>query len=444
MNMELFVIPTHRRCTDAIDSIIREMHIYSKKADIELALAILDNGDEATSRFNCDYLRTIKEDCGFKVYYINMSHMEMISRQIAQEVKIDEEEMVGLLIPKKIDYGKIFNLIYLVAIALHADKIHRRDSDCYFARNAKEEEYSVGEEIKYLGQKINLVIESEELDVVDEVFFKNYESIVIVGSNYVGNWNIDLHELVSKDADIAIKLLELCGIPKESIGEQISSNYSEKSIEMLTKKAVLKSSFNVPDAPECGNVSMYEIYKYIPNFIGENGIGFDYFTYFMGFLFKTPIVFHQKRIQHIHDKKRYKSIDLYNYWLGVIKMIDLDLLYTKFIQEGHPNKLMKDMSGIEAIVAVYEKEFPDVIESIVNDINEESRIAKFNSVVEDILLAVGIDKYTEVGRKLMENRSHILTTLTNDYKKSIRLQRLWKSITDSAGQLEYLTEDWKL
>ena len=212
----------------------------------------------------------------------------------------------------------------------------------------------------------------------------------------------------------------------------------------MKKKAILKSSFRVPDAPECGNVSMCEIFKYIPNFVGENGIGFDYFTYFMGFLMKSPIVFHQKRIQHIHDAKRYKNIDIYNYWLGVIKMVDIDLIYTKFIQEGYPQKLMKDKSGIEAIKCIYEKEFPDVIERIIGEIDIGKRIEKFNNVVKEILLASGIDKYTEIGNELMGNRKKIISMLDKDYRDSIHLQRLWKKITDSARKQEILKNEWKL
>ena len=196
--MELFVIPTHRHCLKAIDSIIREMQIFKEKNKGELSLAILDNGDTTVSMSNRNYLNTIKAKHGFEIYYIDTGHMEKLSNCIAREIGIDEKEMGELLIPRKIDYGKIFNLIYLVSMVLNADNLHRRDSDCYFDENCQEEEYSINEENKYLGKAINRVIEDGELEVIDEVNFRDNEKIVIVGSNYVGNWNIDLHELAKK------------------------------------------------------------------------------------------------------------------------------------------------------------------------------------------------------------------------------------------------------
>jgi len=433
----MFVIPTHRECLKSIISILHEMEVYHNQTGDEPILLILDNGSSQISSINKTYFKEHKNEWNrFRVYYIKIDNTSELIEIISQKSNIDINVLNDLLIPEKIDYGKIYNLIYLMSSALKCSSFHRRDSDCYFDPDYTKENLSVIQETKFLNQPVKAVIKKEILDVIDDVSFDDDEKILIAGSNYVGNWNIDLHELSSKNPDVAANLLEICDIPEDSIEDQVNSNYTDKKMEQLNKRAILKTSFNVPDAPECGNMSMSEIFRWIPNFIGENGVGFDYFTYFMAFLFKVPIVFHQVRIPHIHDDKRYDNIDLTRYWLGVIKMVDFDLIYTKFIQNNYPAKLMKDEKGLKVIKRICKKEFPDCLEEIIEAISIDSRIEKYNSVVNDILIASGIEKYVSIGKKLLECRDSVLDSLTTEYHKSIYLQRIWTDLITAADGVD--------
>ena len=440
--MELFVIPTHRRCIQAIESLIKEIKLC-KVADEQKALAIICNGDDKIEKDLLEYLCQRKKDLNFKIYLINKNDMIKISHKLAENLGKKQSEMDALLIPDRIDYGKIYNMIYIVSFILEAEVVHRRDSDCYFFEYQEASEFSINYEERFVKKKINSVMKEQGLTVVDEVIFSDCEEILIVGSDYVGNWNIDLHELMNANGEVAKKLLEICGIPEDSIDDQVNANYSNKCISN-SNEAILKSSFKVPNAPECGNMCMYQAHRYIPNFIGENGIGFDYFTYFLCFLFGVPIVFHQNRINHIHDSKRYEDIDFYQYWLGIIKMVDFDLIYTSFIKNNYVESLMENKRGLEEIKKIVSHEFPLALEEIVNGISEEIRIEKFNSVAKEILINSNIEKYVHIGEQLLNEREEILESIRDDYKKSIRLQYIWDKVVVASEQLEFSKDKWEI
>ena len=73
--MELFVIPTHRKCIKAIESLVREIEL-SKLSDEQKALAIVCNGDEIIEKELSEYLQQRKKDLPFKIYLINKCDMD--------------------------------------------------------------------------------------------------------------------------------------------------------------------------------------------------------------------------------------------------------------------------------------------------------------------------------------------------------------------------------
>ena len=164
--MELFVIPTHRKCIKAIESLVREIEL-SKLSDEQKALAIVCNGDEIIEKELSEYLQQRKKDLPFKIYLINKCDMDKISQSLAENLGEEQREMDKLLIPDKIDYGKIFNMIYIVSFILGAEVVHRRDSDCYFYENQEASELSISYEEKFIKKKVNNVMQCEELTVVD-------------------------------------------------------------------------------------------------------------------------------------------------------------------------------------------------------------------------------------------------------------------------------------
>ena len=391
---DIFVIPTHRNVKMSMKSIIKEMYVSNG----DKALVVLDNSKSEIFKENHIEIKKESGKCKYPIFHVGINDMEKIVYKISESLG-ERDTLIELLVPYDFDYGKIFNMIYLIAEILGADRIHRRDSDCYYSECTDINEYAVVEENKYLGEKIHNVL--DKIDVLEKKLYSMEEEICIVGSDYVGNWNLDLNELMNSSDAVARKLLELCEVPKESVDMQIEEIYSDNNKKY--KKPILKNTFRIAKVPECGNVSMTKIYKYLPNLVGKNGVGFDYFTYFISFLYDVPIIYHSNTIQHIHDKKRYEDVDLYNYWVGVYKMIDLDIVYTNIIKSERISKINNGNLGLEAIIKTIPSEFSELFWENASKIDENDRNSKFESIIEDILKASGIEKYVNVGKRLNKN-----------------------------------------
>ena len=430
----MFVIPTHRLCFKAVDSIILEMDLAISQG-LNCFLAVIDNSPMQIYLQNDEYLRKLSKDVTYAIYHIGNDILKMFVSDLAKKINKDKKEIEDLLVPEKVDYGKIHNWIYICSIFLNAEYIHRRDSDCYVT-NIDKEFYPVVAENKFLGKKINSVL--SQLEVIQMDNYNVDEKVCIVGSDYAGNWNLDLHELKKADENVVRKILKLSNISDEQINKIIKNDYASVEYSKDITPAVLKNSFDFPynTMPECGNISMHRFYRYIPNFIGEYGIGYDYFSYFMCFLFKVPIVFHKNRIMHIHDSRRYTDIALFDYWRGMYKNIMLDSIYTFLIEQKLISDLITSEKGIQAIIDSYNY-LPQIIRECISHISIYDSHRILNSICNEILISSDIEKYKKIGYKLIEVEKELYSETINDFKKSAKLIELWKNIISFSVECKY-------
>lgn len=429
---DMFVIPTHRNCEKSVSSILEEMKEI--KSNRYKFLVVVDNSKKEIYEQNHAFLKSILDGIEFPIYHVGLEQMDGIINQIAHGLGKNAKRLKELLLPDSIDYAKIYNMIYILTVALGVNRFHRRDSDCYYDESIKKLKYAVNSEEKYLGVPINQVV--NQIKIIEQHKYKKDEEICIVGSDYLGNWNLDLEELMQSSDKIARRLLEVCDIPEDGIQKQLQEIYTS-NMKVQECASVLKNTFQVTKVPECGNMAMTEVFRYLPNILGKNGMGFDYFTYFIAFLYKVPIIFHYHPILHIHDSRRYLDIDIVKYWIGILKMVDLDIIYTTIIKNGLISDLIKKESGLEILKKTIDTDFVNGLEKIIDSIETSERILKYNTVINDILISSNIPKYVQIGKKLLTMREKILDELNYEYKSSVELIREWKQIIEFADDMEF-------
>lgn len=430
----MFAIPTHRKCKKAILSIVEEMRQCNETWDI--FLVVLDNSPNTIFEENDKIIEKIRKTINFVIYHISMDEMVHMVEKLANCMKINSSYMMELLIPREIDYGKIYNLLYICAISFSADIIHRRDSDCSLG-DIMLGDYPIDMEMKYINKPINHVINKLEIHKKEE--YGDDEKICIVGGDYAGNWNLDLHELKQNDPEVVKKILRLSNIPEEDIEIEDSINYTENEYKKPSGKAVLDNTFefeyNV--MPECGNISICEIFKYLPNFIGEYGIGYDYFTYFIAYLYRVPIVFHKNKIYHIHDEERYDLIKIEKYWIGMYKNIMLDTIYTELIKMGTIEHLCKKSKGLEALRKSSENELGNLLREAIQNIDVQKEKKIIDTICNDILLYSPLDKYKSVGKIIRKRKREIIENTRRDFEHSIQLIEIWKDIVLNVKKINF-------
>jgi len=388
-------------------------------------LVIIENSNDDVYIKNRIFLISVaRANQTIPIYHIGLENMKKIIVLIQRKTKLSYEKLTEMLYPDKINYGKIGNAIYLITALLHADSIHRRDSDC-FVNHLTPDDYPVSQEYKYMNKSVNTL---NDVFRQENLQYHDTDKICIVGGDYSGNWDLDMEEISIANPDAMKALMLICGIEKDDVDSQFTEKYILDDENENKRKSILSTVFSDSQTPVCGNISMSEIYKYIPNFIGENGIGFDNHTYFMSFLVKVPIIFHFKRILHQHDAKRTENIDLYRYWHGMAKMVDYDCNHLHFIKLGFGDALCVDGFGLDALKCNCENKIPDLFERTLDSIPIHTRVNRIEVMAKDILYKTNMKKYCDIGDYLNDNKHRILNELDHDYSLSIELQRHWRQI----------------
>lgn len=420
--MRMFVIPTHRECFEAIQSIKKEIIYFQKITKEETIFVLLDNGNVNNYKANQKFLSSIEFPC--PKYHISLKTMGIIATDISKKLGKNLSE---LLVPYEVDYGKIFNYIYIVGMLFNASGIHRRDSDCQVLTLSRSN-MPICMETRFLGHSVTKMRDS--LSVDEQINYGLNEKIYMVGSGYLGDWDLDMKDIVEKNPDALKYLMKICNIEESVIDDEYNKKYRDSDGHVAELLPILTSIFNTSHALECGNISMTEIYKYIPNFIGKNGIGFDYHTNFVAFECKVPMVYHFNKIYHIHDKFRHKDIRPLKYWKGIIKMVDFDDYHYSMIVQNDFCKMCNGKYGIDTIKKISNRILPDLLQYRLEKLERQKRIQNIDEITHKILMESHISEYEQIGKYLDSSKENILFELDEEYFQSIELQRKWRDIAE--------------
>ncbi|GEB30290.1 Uncharacterised protein [Enterococcus casseliflavus] len=431
--MELFCIPTHRKIDEALNSILLEMDYFMTSRDVDVALLVIENGSKEVFSYNQKLLESL--EASFNIFHLGLHDLKNIVVEISEHSEIPLEVLSDLLFPDSVDYGKMANFIYIISCILNADGIHRRDSDCVTISN-QSELFPIKQELNYLGKKIK---EAQSL-TIDPLWKKRGEDeILVVGGDYAGDWDVELEEISQLNDEAMKEYMKLVGFNGNESIKTIKEKYIER--EAKGTRAFLSSVFDPTHVPECGNVSLREIHKFIPCFIGQNTIGVDYHTTWSAFEIGCPVVFHENKMNHMYDAQRKKSIDNYGYWRGLIKMIDFDNFHLEILRSGFFEKHIASQDdsvdrGLKSLISIHEHDFPNQMELTLKHLNRETRLNRIESVIDNILFPAQSPKYIAIAEELNTNKSFLIDEMNNDYTKSILLQRYWKKIVDSCRNIK--------
>lgn len=411
--MSFLVIPTHRLVERAIASAITEISHYPQ----EFSIIVVDNSCKDIYNKNCKIINEFKKDTP-SIYHYGLSDQKDLIDLLSRKTGYSYNELMTLLYPNNVDYGKIFNIIYLIICTHGGDRFHRRDSDC-FVRDLQHETHPLFLEVRYLAKNTSLF--NNGLGSTDEEIF-------MVGSDYLGDWNIDVKELQEEDSRFLHKFYELSNLPKHEIDKYIHEKYFSEDYD-VSKKPILDNGANeLYNWLEIGNMSMYELFKWIPNFFGVNAVGFDYHTYNVACIWNLPTVYHFNKILHTHDKLRKDFTAQKHYWKGILKMND----YNVFIHEFAMVCKSQFPSGVEGLMCcVSNGELVKLMSQVVNKLNRKQRLERISAVVS-MLSSSKHRSYMDISEWLYMNKSSILSEVTNEYIMSIRLQEIWRSLIQAA------------
>lgn len=416
----IYAIPTHRLMDkENVNDYFSEVEYCIKELHEECMLVFFEDTEEYKSQ---DVIKTVgKEFKKVKYMYINRNDTRKIYDFIYEKLSDDAKSIFKKLYPNEnVNYGNIFNRIFIFSILLGAEKIIRRDSDVLIEHTTKGKVYPIKNEIKLLGKK------------------DNNKTIYICGGGYKGTYDLDIDSLIKnngKDYSLVRELFSCMSIPEEHhddiINEEILNNNKpfEKDIIDYDSKAY----------PECGNVGIFKLHKYFPSSCQDFILGSDYFFIDVAVHTKLNVVYHNRAVIHRHTKDRkseYKKV--YNYWKGFLMLIDSQIFYRNFYEKYLDNKDFNNFKLINNhIKQIVENMKLELNTNFKNDVT--NRIQKLSNCLK-ILKKSDDNVVKEISEELKDDFNFIIDFTQQSIEEHIELIRNWKEICDTVKKISTTDE----
>lgn len=305
METHLFQICTDRECSSSIASYGPEIRRLSQAATVILCVVEdLPLPSSVTERH-----RLAAAD----IAGVNGSRAVVLSHQdwlnMIDGVRLPEAASC-LRSAEGVSYGRGFNKSNLVAAALGASVVHRRDSDTFLP-----------EECALLGMM--------PVDVELEVLNIN-ANVDVVGGNYWGAFNTNLHAF-STNPERFREILAINGVPAFAHDHVLTSQIPDASRPPVADRGSLtKGAY--PDLGNCA-YRLHSALELPAPFVLETQ-GTDY--YFLAALVQLGRAWrHQVRLKHIQSENRGEIDYLFHYWVRKARQMDLAFMLRR-LRQGLP------------------------------------------------------------------------------------------------------------
>ena len=417
----ILVIPTNRDATAAISSASLEVQeARSLGYDIPLVVIETDSSDHVKN--NAATLRECRNQDG----RLNTIHLTIErQRRIIHRIFASESDHCwrSLFLRGSKDYGTAMNKCFLYSIALGADVVHRRDSD------------TVTLDHKFRNQQGRLPI-VKELSLLGSGHSDHSSSahsadtyITVVGGNYVGEWNLDVKDLVvaAGDRTILHRLYEVLGFDPASIPDMIEEAFPQETV--VPDRDVITPVHSVNDGlnPDCGNVAFMEIHKYLRVVPCPNILASDYFAFDAATSLGLPSIHHSDAVFHEYDSTRKSLSSQLSYWEGIARFADYFNAYAK-IYSGNLSSLL----GIKPGTLPADSNSREKLTSLVREAAAGSvpeRINRVESLANDVLVPLGGD-FADIGGVLLRNASRYVDECSVSYNMHADLIELWPELVE--------------
>ena len=307
------------------------------------------------------------------------------------------------------------NKIYLIAAALGYDVLHRRDSDTVLQENCP---YPLELEIDNIG-KVNSN-------------FKSNRKVAIVGSGYVGEWNLDIKDFVVGNDDLFHVFLSCLNIPAEGHEDFMNETYKDckKYFKEDEYQYVIGRETKMPEA---GNFAIYDLFRKFPCLPADFTLGSDYFTFKMAISFEYPVLFHERRVFHSYHNGRKSDESMKKYIKSLAKFCDHSPVYWYFVnmcilpymKELSKKSVTIDSTNIEEILE-YLADGLDSMKTMVLDARKNNLI----NLAENFLP----QKYPQEAKFIKEKIDEIMEECIMDYSSHAELLKNWNKIVNTAEE----------
>lgn len=410
----IYAVPTHRLMNkENINDYFSEVSYANQKTNDKCLLIFFEDSDKIINLENIKSIAKEYEDVNY--LFITRPDTVYIYDYLYSKLPSSSKEIFKKLYPNSnVNYGNVFNRIFIFAMLLGADTIHRRDSDVLIdIANDGSKVYPIEVELNSLGKKCG------------------DNTIYICGGGYKEKYDLDIDGLIrdnGNDYTLVKELFSCMSIPESSfdtiINEEILGNNKPFEHDVIDEDS---GCF-----PECGNVSLYEIFKYFPSSCQDFILGSDYFFIDVAEYTNLNICYHNRAVIHRHTSERKsQKMRVLNYWSGLMMLIDSQIYYHQFYYAYLENRRIdfNVSSWLEDFVDNMRKSF-----DLFKKNSECERINKLNDTIKVLSQAEDSDILSCID-DLSDRIDSIISYTNASIEEHIQLMIEWKNIVSTIDEI---------
>lgn len=291
-----FFVPTHRPIeATALERQFQEVAHANQVCGALMPLVVVDDGVSNRDALAAAARRFPR----VHAYYFTTAEVLSLYGAVAERLSPEQARVFRKVYPDgRINYGNVYNKMFVLAALFGARQIHRRDSDTYAQTVTRGEEraelFPVELELEWLSKRTPC------------------GKVLLVGGGYTGKWSIDIDHLIQDpDTTHIRRFFDTLSIAEEEhdivLHEHIHGNSASYEGDVLEPCSVKE--------PDCGNMAMAEVFEYIPCSPVAYALGGDYFTHASIIECGLGRIYHNRAVVHAHSPCRYDQPEkLFVYW----------------------------------------------------------------------------------------------------------------------------------
>jgi len=421
----VYFIPTHRNCGAAIRSYSKEL-LWAHTEGHSIPLVVVETNRGPHVSANAMALRDISIACPeLTVVHLTLDRQEACLREIFSGRL---SHWLPLFTSGDHDYGTAMNKLFIFTYAMGAQGFHRRDSDTVLAEDQIEAatgRYPLKAELEYLGAPLSCLT-----GVSDARHSLLGGSITVVGGNYVGEWNLDVHELMrAGDYPLVESLYCALGFPEQDVPGMVRTAFPKEVIFDHDVRTTLVTSVNDGLNPDCGNVAVSELGRWLPVLPGHNILAADYFAFDTATSLGMPSVHHTNAVFHQYGAERRDPAQIQTYWEGVARFADYFDCYSPLYQGYLHSELGVDVGTLPMCLASRRN-----LSSMIRDFAQsrmKERIDRIRKIELDILGQCS-EEYHAIGQHIADHAEDLVKECSRAFALHADLFDDWPEVIRNA------------
>lgn len=392
----LLYIPTNRKCSLAISEYAKEADFISQKTGDKTYFVVVESTNDEVAISNAATIERIRKNAVDIIHFTvdkQVAFIEQVLNNAQRITPSDKGRLLKLLLPTDVSYGSGPNKTALLAAALGASVIHRRDSDTRPCKIKKTPLYPSEIECKVVGKK-----------------YGKYKAF-FAGSGYFGDRPLNYGELIAASSEFVYRLKQIENPARDyqEIIKRVDGYLKVQPEPKRYRQDIVR--LDSDGMAEMGNCAIGELFKILPELPMHNTLGSDYMEKNLLYRLHYPVIYHSRNVVHDHfgksgNRQGNKEFVAYN-------LRDVRFKLLVYIRNTFGESLKKNREGMiasEKIVdtkvyatmlrrvlrVIDKKELLNIIDQLANLYDDVYRYGKSKKYKKYSILASTIRKNSDI------------------------------------------------